>query len=123
MKSEALGGHGDLPQSALHDALARRRVYVHPNRWTSLGLSLLEAMHLGMPVVALATTAAPETVPPDAGTVSTRVDDLVDAVRRYASDHDLAREHGAVARTTALREHGLARFLGDWDRLLEEVVR
>ncbi|MCZ9341546.1 glycosyltransferase, partial [Streptomyces sp. TRM76130] len=33
----------DVPQSDLHTELARRRVYVHPVRWTSLGLSLLEA--------------------------------------------------------------------------------
>jgi glycosyltransferase involved in cell wall biosynthesis len=52
----ALTVHEDLPRSAMHTELARRRVYVHPIRWTSLGLSLIEAMHLGMPVVALATT-------------------------------------------------------------------
>ena len=56
--------HEDLPQAALHDELARRRVYLHPCRWTSLGLRCIEAMHLGMPVVALATTEAAEAVPP-----------------------------------------------------------
>ena len=30
----------DLPQSQMHAELARRRVYVHLTRWTSLGLSL-----------------------------------------------------------------------------------
>jgi hypothetical protein len=55
--------HDDPPQAAMHGELARRRVYVHPVRWTSLGLSLLEAMHLGMPVVALATTEVVEAVP------------------------------------------------------------
>ena len=43
------------PAPACTRELARRRVYLHPSRWTSLGLSLLEAMQLGMPVVALAT--------------------------------------------------------------------
>src|SRR5699024_8873007 len=74
-----LGGRvsaADLPQGALHTELARRRVYLHPIRWTSLGLSLLEAMHLGMPVVALATTEVVEAVPREAGVVSTRVDVL-----------------------------------------------
>ena len=33
-------GIEDLPQARLHDELARRRVYLHPIRWTSLGLSL-----------------------------------------------------------------------------------
>ncbi|HEY0718408.1 MAG TPA: glycosyltransferase family 1 protein, partial [Streptosporangiaceae bacterium] len=30
----------DLPQARLHEELPRRRVYVHPFRWTSPGLSL-----------------------------------------------------------------------------------
>ena len=62
-------GARDLPQAEMHAALARRRVYLHPFRWTSLGLSLIEAMHLGMPVVAVATTEAVEAVPPAAGAV------------------------------------------------------
>ena len=57
----------DLAQERLHAEMARRRLYLHPVRWTSLGLSLLEAMHLGMPVVALATTEVVEAVPPEAG--------------------------------------------------------
>ena len=89
--ANALGGIEDLPQAQLHDAMARRRVYLHPVRWTSLGLSLIEAMHLGMPVVALATTEVPEAVPPEAGVVSTRVDVLEAALRRLADDPETAR--------------------------------
>ena len=37
MDAPALGGSEDLPQRELHDAMARRRVYLHPIRWTSLG--------------------------------------------------------------------------------------
>jgi len=74
MGAADLGGIENLRQEVLHDEMARRRVYLHPVRWTSLGLSLLEAMHLGMPVVALATTEVPEAVPPEAGVVSTRLD-------------------------------------------------
>jgi hypothetical protein len=115
--------HDDPPQAAMHAELARRRVYVHPVRWTSLGLSLLEAMHLGMPVVALATTEAVEAVPADAGVLSTRPDVLWDAVRTYLHDEDAARLAGKAARAAALDRYGLARFLGDWDRLLKEVTR
>jgi glycosyltransferase involved in cell wall biosynthesis len=98
-------------------------VYVHPFRWTSLGLSLIEAMHLGMPVVALATTEAVEAVPPAAGACSTRMDVLTGAVRRLLSDPDEAAEAGRVAREAALARYGLDRFLHDWDRLLKEVTR
>ena len=104
--------HDDPPQAAMHAELARRRVYVHPVRWTSLGLSLLEAMHLGMPVVALATTEVVEAVPPDAGRA-------VDPARSgsgprsatFLHDADAARLAGKAARAAALERYGLDRFL------------
>jgi hypothetical protein len=120
MKSEALGGE-DLPQAKLHREMARRRAYLHPIRWTSLGLSLLEAMHLGMPVVALATTEVPEAVPPEAGVISTRVDVLQGALRLFMSDPDEARTRGEAARAAALSRYGLDRFLCEWDNILMEV--
>jgi hypothetical protein len=113
----------DLPQAQMHRQVARRRVYVHPFRWTSLGLSLIEAMHLGMPVVALATTEAAEFVPAQAGACSNRMDVLTAAVRRFLADPDEAAAAGRVAREAALARYGLARFLHDWDRLLKEVIR
>jgi hypothetical protein len=111
----------DLPQDRLHAEMARRRLYLHPVRWTSLGLSLLEAMHLGMPVVALATTEVTEAVPPEAGVLSTRVDALADAARRLVADPEQARLMGKAARAAATERYGLDRFLADWDRLLDEV--
>jgi glycosyltransferase involved in cell wall biosynthesis len=122
MQVRALGGIEDLPQPRLHDEMARRRLYLHPIRWTSLGLSLLEAMHLGMPVVALATTEAIEAVPSTAGVLSTSVDVLCDAVRMLLDDPEQARQMGKAARESALSRYGLARFLADWDALLEEVA-
>lgn len=115
--------HDDPPQAAMHAELARRRVYVHPVRWTSLGLSLLEAMHLGLPVVGLATTEAIEAVPADAGVLSTRPERLWVAVREFLHDEDAARLAGKAARSAALERYGLDRFLRDWDALLEEVTR
>ncbi|GAA2247798.1 glycosyl transferase [Streptomyces ruber] len=133
MGTDGLAGHlgtppgrcttQDLPQAALHTELARRRVYLHPVRWTSLGLSLLEAMHLGMPVVALATTEVTEAVPAGAGLVSNRIEELTDAVRTFTADPAHARVAGEKARTAALARYGLARFLDDWERLIKEVTR
>jgi Glycosyl transferases group 1 len=113
----------DLPQARLHAELARRRVYVHPFRWTSLGLALIEAMQLGMPVVAVASTEATEAVPADAGACSTRLEVLIRAVRRLVHDPDAAQVAGQAARRAALRRYGLDRFLADWARLLKEVTR
>jgi Glycosyl transferases group 1 len=122
LDAERVGGIEEVPQGDLHSEMARRRVYVHPIRWTSLGLSLIEAMHLGMPVVALATTEAPEALPPEAGFLSTDVDALGAEARRLVGDPEEARLRGKVAREAALRRFGLGRFLADWDALLEEVA-
>ena len=119
----ALGGYENFRQERLHAEMARRRVYVHPFRWTSLGLALIEAMHLGMPVVALAATEAPEAVPPEAGIVSTSVDTLRAGLRRLVDDPEEARVMGKAARAAALSRYGLRRFLGDWDALLAEIAR
>jgi hypothetical protein len=121
MDAPALGGE-DLPQDALHTEMARRRVYLHPIRWTSLGLSLLEAMHLGMPVVALGTTEVHEAVPAEAGVVSTKLDVLAGAMRRLIDDPEEARARGEAARAAVLERYGLERFLADWDDVLEEVT-
>ncbi|WP_369054073.1 glycosyltransferase [Kineococcus terrestris] len=112
----------DLPQAAVHDALGAHRAYLHPYRWTSLGLSLIEAMMAGLPVLALPATAAPEAVPPAAGVLSSDPDALVAAARRWLADPDEARERGLAAREHALAAFGVERFLADWDRLLAAVA-
>ena len=96
-------------------------MYVHPFRWTSLGLSLIEAMFLAMPVVVLAATEAPRAVPPAAGAISTDLAELHAAVRRFIRDPAAARDAGLAAREAACARYGLKRFLRDWDQLLQEV--
>jgi hypothetical protein len=121
--TEELGGLGDVPQDVLHTEMARRRAYVHPFRWTSLGLALIEAMHLGMPVVALATTEVPAAVPPGVGVVSNDLRALTDALRDLAGDRDAALEMGRRAREHARARYGLERFLDRWDAVLEGWAR
>lgn len=122
MGTEQIGGRGDHDLPSLHRELARRRVYVHTARWTSLGLSLLEAMHIGLPVVALACTEAIRAVPPEVGAISTDVEELVRATRDLIEDPALAQEKGRRARDFALARYGLDAFLRNWDALLKEVI-
>lgn len=115
--------HDDVPQAQMHARLAGARAYLHPYRWTSLGLALIEAMHLGMPVAVLATTAAPESVPAAAGVVSSDPADLVAALRRWLADPTEAKERGLAARAHALERFGIERFLSDWQEVIEGVTR
>jgi glycosyltransferase involved in cell wall biosynthesis len=118
-----LTARGEPRQDQLHDALALRRCYLHPFRWTSLGLSLIEAMLLGMPVVSLATTAVPDSVPADCGVVSNDLRALREGVYRFQTDRDCAETFGASARRHALDRFALDRFLSEWDQVLEAVAR
>ncbi|MGC4896327.1 glycosyltransferase, partial [Micromonospora sp. DT31] len=122
LPADRLTTHDDVPQHVMHAELARRRAYLHLCRWTSLGLSLVEAMTIGMPVIALATTEAVEAVPPDAGALSTRVDVLLDAARGLLDDPASARRAGAAARAAARERYGGARVRAAWDRGLEAGV-
>jgi hypothetical protein len=117
-----VGEYDDPPQADMHARLASRRAYLHLMRWTSLGLSLLEAMSLGMPVVVLGSTEAAEAVPGDAGIVSTRLATLLDGARWLLSDPEAARRMGKRAREAAQQRYHLSRFLTEWDRLLKEVT-
>jgi len=116
-----LRGGPDLPRPELHLAMARRRVYIHPARWTSLGLSLVEAMHLGMPAAVVAGAAA-ATLPPEIGAVSADVGELVDRVGKLMADNGEARAAGAAAREYALVHFGLEDFLRRWDALLARIT-
>ncbi len=79
-------------------------------------------MTLGMPVLVVAATAAPESVPPHAGTVTCDVAALREAATRLMHEPDLARAQGRAAREHALSRFGLARFHRDWDLLMEELT-
>jgi glycosyltransferase involved in cell wall biosynthesis len=114
--------HDDVPQQDMHLMLSANRAYFHPYRWTSLGLSLIEAMTIGMPVLAFPTTAAPESVPEAAGVLSSDPQVLLAAARRWLADPDEANERGCAGRRHALERFGLQRFLTDWQHLLKEVA-
>jgi hypothetical protein len=113
---------GNFSPNPLYDAMAERRVYLHLNRWTSLGLSLIQAMMLGMPVVVLDTTEASRAVPAEAGARSTAITELITATRALLNDPDEAIHRGLIARRAALDRYGLPRFLHDWDLAFKEAA-
>lgn len=116
----AVTGRGDVVAPRLWDQIARRRVYLHTARWTSLGLSLIEAMMLGMPVVAVGTTMAPLVIPPEAGLFSVSLATLGEDLRDFIDDQGAAAAAGKAAREFAIARFGLERFLAEWDQAIEE---
>lgn len=123
METEALGGLGDVPYRDLHRRLADYRFLFSPMRYTSLPLAVVEAMTIGMPVVALATTELPSVITNgENGFVSCDVPWLVDRMRDLIADPAEARRLGANARRLASERFGLARFIADWNAAFALVM-
>ncbi len=123
MGSEELGGLGEVPHRELPAFAARYRFLFNPIRYTSLGLAVCEAMLLGMPVVALATTEYATAIENGvSGYVDTDVDVLVARMCALLADPEDARRVGEGARRRARERFGIERFASDWDRLLRRAV-
>jgi glycosyltransferase involved in cell wall biosynthesis len=123
MGSRALGGLGELPLDQLHARLGRYRFFFNPIRYTSLGLAVVEAMMIGLPIVGLATTEM-STVVVDGvnGFVDTDPDRLMIHMRRLLADPEEARMLGEGARRIARSRFGITRFVADWNRVLAEAT-
>jgi glycosyltransferase involved in cell wall biosynthesis len=118
------GGVGEIPHDRLPAALARYRFLFNPIRYTSLGLSVCEAMMVGMPVVALATTEYATAVENGvSGYADTRVAVLAERMRELLADPGEARRLGEGARRIALERFGIERFVRDWNDALALVTR
>lgn len=123
MGSNTFGGLGDLPLHALPALCARYRFFFHPARYTSLGLGLIEAMMLGMPVVALATTDTTNAIENGiSGYIDTCPDRLHERMHELLRHHRIAAQIGACARERALDRYGIGRFIADWNTVLRRVT-
>lgn len=117
------GGHGEVPNAELPGFMARHRFFFNPIRYTSLGLSILEAMMVGLPIVGLATTELVTVIRNgDNGFVDTRVDRLVEVMQQLLKDPAEARRLGENARRDAMERFHIDRFVGDWLRVMDEVA-
>lgn len=114
---------GDVPQADLPAVMAAHRFFLHPARYTSLGLALIEAMLIGQPVVGLATTELSTVIRNgENGWIDTRAETLADVMRELLRDPGLAAAWGEAGRRTARERFGIDRFVADWDRALQQVV-
>jgi glycosyltransferase involved in cell wall biosynthesis len=123
MGSERAGGIGEVDNSLLPGTMAAYRFFFNPIRYTSLGLAVIEAMMIGLPIVALATTEMVSVIRNgENGYVDTRPQRLVEAMRLLLADAALARELGSAARREAQQRFGIQRFVEDWNAVLARVA-
>lgn len=124
METEILGGLGDIPYRDLHRLVADYRFLFSPIRYTSLPLAVIEAMTIGMPVVALATTELPTVIENGVtGYVSCNIDELIQHMLFLLTDYGEALRLGTNARAVAQDRFGLDRFIRDWNSAFDLVLQ
>ena len=122
MGSAEIGGIGEIHYRRLHQRVAEYRFLYSLMRYSSLPLALIEALTMGMPVVALATTELPTVLQNGVhGFISCNPEELADRMQ-YLLDHPVeARHMGDNARQLAKERFSLPRFVEDWNRVFELV--
>ena len=109
MDAQSAGGIGEIGNLELAAFSARYRFFFNPIRWTSLGLAIVEAMTIGMPIVGLATTELATVIRNgENGFVHTDTHALIDAMQHLLRDPAEARRLGEGARRTALERFHIA---------------
>jgi glycosyltransferase involved in cell wall biosynthesis len=122
MDALSLGGLGEIFPPKLPAFEARYRFFFNPIRWTSLGLAILEAMTVGMPIIGLATTELATVIENGvSGFIDTSPERLIEPMRRLLADPAEARRLGAGARRTALERYSITRFALDWEETFCQV--
>ncbi|MEJ7681996.1 MAG: glycosyltransferase [Segetibacter sp.] len=124
MFSEDAGGLGEINNRELSPFIAKYRFFFNPIRYTSLGLSVCEAMMTGLPIVGLATTEMAVTIKNDfSGYVHTDVDFLIEKMQMLLDNHEKAIELGRAAQQTANERFNIERFKQDWINTFEAVIK
>lgn len=112
------GGQGEVPHNELGAFTAQYRFFFHPMRYTSLGLAVIEAMLVGLPIIGLPTTELVSVIQNGVnGWLSLDPNELIAQMERLLADPELARAWGRNARATALRRFNMQRFTGEWEAL------
>ncbi len=123
MQSEAMGGLGEVSNMQVPAYMARYRFFFSPIRYASLGLSLIEAMMAGMPVVGVAATELPNVIANGVnGYVDSRRDRLLACMQQLLHEPALAQAWGQAARETARKRFSINRYIDDWNDILIQLT-
>lgn len=124
MGSEEVGGLGEINNRQLSEFIAQYRFFFNPIRYTSLGLSVCEAMMTGVPIIGLATTEMSVTIKNNySGFIDTNVNVLIQKMEMLLTDRDKAKELGAGAKETAFEKFNIERFKRDWLETFNTVIK
>lgn len=117
-------GLGEVLHPDLPEFVSRYRFFFNPIRWTSLGLAILEAMMVGIPVVGMATTELPSVIKNESsGYIHSDLHYLIAKMKLLLKDKDLAKQLGKEGKKTAIERFNVHRFTKEWKELFERAVQ
>jgi glycosyltransferase involved in cell wall biosynthesis len=123
MGATELGGLGEVPHDALPAFVSRYRFFFNPIRYTSLGLSVCEAMMAGVPILGLATTEMVATVENGkTGYVETDVEKLIERMRYLIEHPEHALQLSRNAKAYAGRRFNIDRFASEWQHVVSGFI-
>jgi glycosyltransferase involved in cell wall biosynthesis len=123
MGAKEAGGLGEVLHAQLPAFVADYRFFFNPIRYTSLGLAVLEAMMIGVPIVALATTEMATVIDNGrSGFADTDINKLIGHMQALLRNPGLARELGEQGRRKAIERFNIQRFVADWNMALSDVT-
>ncbi|HLR76246.1 MAG TPA: glycosyltransferase family 4 protein [Balneolaceae bacterium] len=121
MNSKEVGGSGEMPYQKLHQLTSQYRFFFNPIRYTSLGLAVCEAMMVGLPIVAPATTEMAVAVENGTnGYSDTDVDVLINRMKYLLDNPGEAQFLGNNAKAYAQNHFSIARFSSEWTQTFKD---
>jgi glycosyltransferase involved in cell wall biosynthesis len=123
MGTKEYGGLGEIKHSDLPEFISHYRFFFNPIRHTSLGLAVLEAMMIGMPMVALATTEYVTVIKNyQTGFIDTDVDYLVHKMQLLLSNKKWAADIGQKGKQYVEDRFNIYRFTEEWENIFETAI-
>lgn len=116
-------GIGEILHPQLPEFLSQYRFFFNPIRYTSLGLSICEAMMIGIPVVGFATTELSTVIRnKHSGYIHTDLHYLIDKMQLLLDIPAVAHDISHNSRIVAKDLFNITRFTEDWKQLFTEKM-
>lgn len=123
INAEEIGGVGAIPHDELPEFISRYRFFFNPIRYTSMGLAIIEAMLVGLPIVGFATTELVTVIESGYnGYLSLQPEKLIEHMQHLLQAPDEAKQFGEAARATARERFSIERFVREWEALFQRLI-